>query len=57
MDIIFRKIKNSNKKIKISNPEEDKFINDYIESNSVYKLLYPALEIVVKQTLNLSLEA
>ena len=50
--IIFRRIKNSNKEIKMSNLRGGKFIDDCIEPDSVYEVLDPALEIVIKQMLD-----
>jgi len=51
--IVFRRIKNSNKKIKMSNPKGGAFIDDCIEPDSIYELVDPALEIIVKQMLKL----
>ena len=50
--ITFRRIKNSNKEIKMSNLRGGKFIDDCIEPDSVYEVLDPALEIVIKQMLD-----
>ena len=50
--IIFRRIKNSNKEIKMSNLRGGKFIDNCIEPDSVYEVLDPALEIVIKQMLD-----
>ena len=47
----FRRIKNSNKEIKMSNVRGGKFIDECIEPDSVYEVLDPALEIVIKQML------
>ena len=55
--IAFRMIKNSNKKIKISSPTGGGFIDECIEPDSVYEIVHPALEIVVKQMLGLRPEA
>nr|QUS63967.1 hypothetical protein [Haslea silbo] len=51
--VVFRRIKNSNKKIKMSNLRGGNFIDECIEPDSVYEVLDPALEIVIKQMLNL----
>lgn len=50
--IVFRRIKNSNKKIKLSNLRGGNFIDECIEPGSVYEVVDPALEIVIKQMLN-----
>ena len=50
--IAFRRIKNSNKEIKMSNLRGGKFIDDCIEPDSIYEVLDPGLEIVIKQMLN-----
>jgi len=55
--IAFRRIKNSNKKIKMSNPTGGDFIDNCIEPDSVYEVVDPALEIVIKQMLKLRPEA
>ena len=46
--IIFRKIKNSNKKIKLSNSAGGDFVDKCIEPDSVYEIVDPVLEIIVK---------
>lgn len=51
--IAFRRIKNSNKKIKMSNLRGGRFIDTSIDPDSVYEVLDPGLEIVIKQMLNL----
>jgi len=51
--VVFRKIKNSNKKIKMFNPKGGASIDDCIDPNSIYEIVDPALEIVVKKMLNL----
>lgn len=51
--VVFRRIKDSNKKIKMSNPKGGAFIDDCIDLDSIYELVDPVLEIVVKQMLNL----
>ena len=51
--VVFRRIKNSNKEIKMSNLRGGNFIDECIEPDSVYEVLDPALEIVIKQMLNL----
>nr|ULD16173.1 hypothetical protein [Cylindrotheca closterium]ULD16250.1 hypothetical protein [Cylindrotheca closterium] len=51
--VVFRRIKNSNKEIKMSNSRGGNFIDECIEPDSVYEVLDPALEIVIKQMLNL----
>lgn len=53
LGISFRRIKNSNKKIKILNPTGGNFIDECIEPDSVYEVVDPALEIVIKQMLDL----
>jgi hypothetical protein len=55
--ITYRKIKNLNKKIKISNPKGGAFIDESIEPDSIYELVDRPLEIVFKQMLNLPPEA
>jgi hypothetical protein len=53
-----RKIKNSNKNIKIPNPKGGAFtIDECIEPDSIYELLDRPLEIVLKQMLNLPVQA
>ncbi len=47
-----RMIKNSNKEIKMSNLRGGKFIDECIEPDSVYEVLDPGLEIVIKQMLD-----
>ena len=47
----FRKIKNSNKKIKITNLKVGDFIDKCINPDSIYELVDPTLEIVVRQML------
>jgi hypothetical protein len=49
----YRKIKNSNKKIKTPNPKGGSFIDECIEPDSIYELVDPPLEIVLKQILNI----
>lgn len=51
--VVFRRIKNSNKEIKMPNLRGGKFIDECIEPDSVYEVVDPALEIVIKQMLNL----
>ena len=51
--VAFRRIKNSNKEIKMSNLRGGNFIDKCIKLDSVYEVLDPALEIVIKQMLNL----
>ena len=51
--VVVRRIKNSNKEIKMSNLRGGNFIDECIEPDSVYEVLDPALEIVIKQMLNL----
>ena len=51
--IAFRRIKNSKKKIKMSNLRGGRFIDDCIDPDSVYEVLDPSLEIVIKQMLGL----
>lgn len=55
--IAYRKIKSSNKKIKMANPKGGAFIDGCIEPDSIYELVDPSLEIVLKQMLNLPPEA
>jgi hypothetical protein len=55
--IAYRRLKNSNKKIKMPNPKGGKFIDDCIEPDSIYELVDRPLEIVLKQMLNLPPEA
>lgn len=57
MGIVFRRIKNSTKKVKMLNPTGGDFIDECIEPDSVYEVVHPALEIVIKQMLNLPPEA
>jgi len=57
MSIGFKRIKNSNKKIKKSNPTVSDFIDNCIEPDSVYEVVHPALETVIKQMLDLRPEA
>lgn len=51
--VVFRRIKNSNKEIKMPNLRGGNFIDECIEPDSVYEVLDPTLEIVIKQMLNL----
>ena len=55
--IAYRRIKNSNKKIKMPNPKGGTFIDDCIEPDSIYELVDRPLEIVLKQMLDLPPEA
>jgi hypothetical protein len=55
--VAYRRMKNSNKKIEIPNPKGGAFIDQCIEPGSVYELVDRPLEIVLKQMLNLPLEA
>jgi hypothetical protein len=55
--IAYRRMKNSNKRIKIPNPKGGEFIDDCIEPDSIYELVDRPLEIVLKQMLNLPPEA
>jgi hypothetical protein len=55
--IAYRRIKNSNKKIKMPNPKGGAFIDHCIEPDSVYELVDRPLEIVLKQMLNLPPDA
>jgi hypothetical protein len=45
----YRRIKNSNKKIKMPNPKGRTFIDDCIEPDSIYEWIDRLLEIVLKQ--------
>jgi hypothetical protein len=52
--IVYRKMKSSNKKIKIPNTKKGaSFIDDCIDPDSIYELVDRPLEIVLKQMLNL----
>jgi hypothetical protein len=55
--IVYRRAKNSNKKIKIFNPKGGTFLDECIDPDFIYELVYPSLKIVLKQMLNLPLEA
>jgi hypothetical protein len=55
--VIFRKVKNFNKRIKIPNPVGGTFIDECIEPDSAYELVDRSLEIVLKQMLNLPPQA
>jgi hypothetical protein len=55
--IAYRRMKNSNKKIKIPNQKGGAFIDECIEPDSIYELVDRPLEIVLKQMLNLPPEA
>lgn len=57
--IIKRRLKIFYKKIKICNPRVvkfiyGKFVDECIEPNSIYEVVDPALELVIKQMLNIS---
>ena len=51
--IAYRRIKNSNKKIKMPNPTGGGFIDECIEPDSIYELVDPSIQIILKQMLNL----
>lgn len=57
LGLAFRKIKNSKKKIKMPNPKGGESIYDCFDPGSVYELVDPSVEIVVKQMLDLPPEA
>jgi hypothetical protein len=54
---IYKRITNSKKKIKMTNPKGGAFLDDCIEPDSIYKLVDRPLEISLKQMLNLPPEA
>jgi hypothetical protein len=46
--VIYRRMKNSNKKIKMPNPKGGTFIDDCVEPDFIYDLVDPHFQIVVK---------
>ena len=53
MGVVFRRLKSRNRKVKMPNPTGGDSIADCIDPHSVYEVVDPALEIVIKQMLNL----
>lgn len=55
--LIYKRIKNSNKTKKLPNPRGGKFIDQCVEPDSIYELVDPTLQIVVKRMIGLSVQS